>query len=912
MTEDQERSFIVSGRYRIERALGQGGMGVVYEAFDVSLDRRVALKMIHPHLAADSTFTRRFEIEARAVARLDHPNLLRLHDFNSDGGRFYMVLQYLEGETLQARMDEGDGAAHIFSLDEAASIILDVCEGLSHAHALNLIHRDIKPANLMLLPEPRVVLMDFGIAKMLDETSVTAHGSVMGTALYMSPEQIRGETADRRSDIYSLGVILYQMLAGRCPFLADSHPAVMMMHLNSPVPDLRDLNQHLPPAVALLIEKALAKDRDARFQTTGEFAAALRDIPRDMETEIVTILAAPREPLPANVNAPPGARLIRYDHTTQEDRLRSLLGDFTETLRRDDFSEVLGRDFIKRVSDAVIEIDRRLATDFNVVVMGDFKRGKSTFINALLGSAVVTTDVVPETVTVNRIRYGPALKVEACFADGGHLELQPGELKAERLNKIISRLPEKPLHLQIEAPVDWLRGVQLVDTPGLNDFLSDQDSLVHQCLHDADAVLYMISALAPLSESERMFLRHTLRPYEFSKVCFLLNRLDALDTKSDVLRVVEATQNRLCSIFPNAKLFGISAAREFKRAPHNSQSSAAAGDYLDASFETLREYLNESLILNRDLIQVERGVALVDQLLRDCEANVRRLKASVEASKVQVEELIRQCENKNSELYRRIDEHKERVRARIEGLGEQAAGWMAEFIKRFQREVISNLETFKNEDVQKHFPVFLSDSFHQALTQCVDAHQAAIAEVLHADDSLLSELSRGGDILTAPVFTDNPTSHASFNSGQWTVVDSVQFALWYTGFDSTFTKLLTGLVSGKFAARENLARYRLQLNQSLPDLQNSVATLIREKYKDIAVRVDEVIDAAYRQQIASVVSALRQALGLRSAGEMKADEANKVIDRILDGIEHARTEAQEFHRQLQMYGQNRVVELLDE
>ena len=581
MSEEQEHDLVVSRRYRIDKTLGQGGMGVVYQAFDLSLDRKVALKMIHPHLAANETFVHRFEIEAKAVAQLDHPNLLRLYDFNKDDDKLYMVLQYLEGETLQARMTGQGDAARALPVDEAVQIALDVCAGLTHAHARKLVHRDIKPANLMLLPEGSTVLMDFGIAKMLDETSITAHGTVMGTALYMSPEQVRGEPADGRADIYSLGVILYEMLAGRCPFLADSHSAMLLMHLNAPVPDVRSFTQYLSPALTALLDKALAKERADRFQTAAEFATALREISlQSEETEIVTLPAAIKEAVNVDIQAAvepeSNARLIRYDHATQENKLRLLLDDFAEAVRRDDFAQVIGRDFVKRVNAAVAEIDQRLAADFNVVVMGDFKRGKSTFINALLGSAIVTTDVLPETVTINRICYGPALKVEACFADGGQMTLRHDELKSDRLNKIIAGLAQRPSHLHIEAPLDWLRGVQLVDTPGLNDFLSGYDHFVHESLHEADAVLFMISALAPLSESERTFLQHTLRPYEFSKVCFLVNRLDALDTESDALRVVEATRNRLLNIFPNAKLFGISALREFQRTRGKARSDAGA------------------------------------------------------------------------------------------------------------------------------------------------------------------------------------------------------------------------------------------------------------------------------------------------------------------------------------------------
>jgi hypothetical protein len=236
---------------------------------------------------------------------------------------------------------------------------------------------------------------------------------------------------------------------------------------------------------------------------------------------------------------------------------------------------------------------------------------------------------------------------------------------------------------------------------------------------------------------------------------------------------------------------------------------------------------------------------------------------------------------------------------------------MVGFVKRFQREVIADLESFKHEEVQKHLPIFLSDSFHDALIHCADAHYAIIVEALHADDALLSELNRD-DILTSTAFADGLTSRASFDSGHWTAADTVQFGLSYAGFDTTLARLLTGLVGLKLSGRENLTHYRQQLNQSLPELQDAVTALITEKYQDIAFRVAEVIDAAYRQQIASVLAALRQALGLRSAGALSAAEANRTLDLILSNLERTRNEVQEFHLQVQTYGEERIVEMLEE
>ncbi len=198
----------LGGRYRIEQLLGQGGMSAVYKAVDPNLRRVVAIKIIHSHLSDNLEFVRRFEEEAAAVAQLRHPNIIQVYDFNHDDDTYYMVMEFVPGETLQARLRHLNANAMRLSYPEAARLIGNVTEAIDYAHQRNMIHRDIKPANIMLNLNGQAILMDFGIAKILGGEQHTATGAVIGTALYMSPEQIRGERA--RSP-------LGYLLAGRHP-----------------------------------------------------------------------------------------------------------------------------------------------------------------------------------------------------------------------------------------------------------------------------------------------------------------------------------------------------------------------------------------------------------------------------------------------------------------------------------------------------------------------------------------------------------------------------------------------------------------------------------------------------------------------------------------------------------------------
>ena len=253
-------------------------MGVVYEAFDPRLNRRVAIKTIVKSNLADATaddYSARFEREAQAVGRLSHPNIVQVHDFGEERGVAYLVLEFIKGNELKARFDTG----HRFTLADTVRIMGEVCDALEFAHAAGIVHRDVKPANIMLDAQMRAKLTDFGVARIQDMSSshMTQTGAMIGTPAYMSPEQISGTAIDRRSDIFSAGIVLYQFLTGEMPFGSGGAWTVAkrIMQDQPPMPSSR--NRALPPHFDAVVNKALAKDPASRYQTAAEFAQALKD-----------------------------------------------------------------------------------------------------------------------------------------------------------------------------------------------------------------------------------------------------------------------------------------------------------------------------------------------------------------------------------------------------------------------------------------------------------------------------------------------------------------------------------------------------------------------------------------------------------------------------------------------------------
>jgi len=282
----------LGGRYQIEELLGEGGMSSVYKATDPNLRRTVAVKLIHPHLSKDPEFVSRFEEEAAAVARLKHPNVIQVFDFDHDADTYYMVLEYIPGETLQERLKDLASTSNRLAAKETIEIVSRISDALHYAHGRGMIHRDVKPANIILDDRGQPILMDFGIAKIIGGKVHTVTGSIVGTAMYMSPEQAAGETADSRADIYSLGVVLFEMIGGRPPFEGDSAMTILMKHMNDPVPDVSALNPDTSPALKAVIEKALEKDPGTRFLTAAEMGTSLGEARAKPEVIPATIIAA--------------------------------------------------------------------------------------------------------------------------------------------------------------------------------------------------------------------------------------------------------------------------------------------------------------------------------------------------------------------------------------------------------------------------------------------------------------------------------------------------------------------------------------------------------------------------------------------------------------------------------------------
>lgn len=302
---DNLQSGQMLGPYRIITQIGKGGMANVYKAYQASVDRYVAIKVLPSQLAESQEFATRFHQEARIIAKLEHPHILPVFDYGESDGVAYFVMRYLEAGTLRDKMEAG----RPLPIKDIDRIFTQLADALSYAHSFGIIHRDLKPANALIDSHGNIFLTDFGIAKLLESASprLTQTDAIMGTPAYISPEQAQSQTVDQRADIYSLGIILYEMVTGRVPFVADTPLAVLFKHISDPLPLPSLVKPDIPSSIEQVILKALAKDPKDRFSTADEFVAAWKHALE--ETEAVrhapeTTATPTRYTAPANQTQP--------------------------------------------------------------------------------------------------------------------------------------------------------------------------------------------------------------------------------------------------------------------------------------------------------------------------------------------------------------------------------------------------------------------------------------------------------------------------------------------------------------------------------------------------------------------------------------------------------------------------------
>lgn len=567
---------------------------------------------------------------------------------------------------------------------------------------------------------------------------------------------------------------------------------------------------------------------------------------------------------------------IHYEPAQLHQIFLAMLDDFSNWTHTDTLQKVLGKALLRQLHTQKAQIRERLAANFSLVVVGEFKRGKSTLLNALLKTPIATTNVTPETVTINQIQYGSDLRIDACFADGGEIQLEPDDLKADHLLPLLERLPQKVDHLNIKAPVEWLQGICLVDTPGTGDIFNRFDLQIYNYLTKADAIIFVISAFSPLSKSEQTFLKLSVLPQDFPKVFFVVNMMDMARTDEDAKKLMQSIQGKIIRLFPNARLFGISALDEFCRLQSLPRPNPDRTATLEVEFNALRDCLQESIFLNRDVIQLSRASDQMQRLLRELESNIRLLQNAMQADREGLKNTISQCEDQSSELFAKLKEHQEVMRYEIETLSHQACEWMEEFMQRLEKEAIASIPDYSLTDLRQHYYFFLADSIRQAVSLCLDNHRSAILTIAENSSTIMAEDLRQ---LTDFGMAISGIAPVTLIDSPWTNLDTLHLFM-----DNSPFKLIADLLVKQAKESNQVSQtylYQQSLTKVLPELRHSLARKIQTLYNNIGEKFQQQVENAYQRDIEAALCTMRQAQELSAEEEREVNTTNTDLEEAL-------------------------------
>ncbi len=404
-----------------------------------------------------------------------------------------------------------------------------------------------------------------------------------------------------------------------------------------------------------------------------------------------------------------------------------------------ELSAILGDEVVDRMSKWDSIIGKKMDEPFSLMVIGDFKRGKSTIINAILGRSIAPVNVAPETFTVNCISYGERPSVEAVLKNGKRVALTQDDLVRERLSDLLDFFPGELDYIDVRSDAPILKEIQIVDTPGLSD-LDDLDNQVKDFLVKADAVIYVASALSPFSESEQYFIASHIVPQNFSKVFVLVNMIDAMNTMEDIERIVDRIREKCAQIIPGAEVYGISGIDEYRRKIGlNRPDIKGFQDYYENQFLKFELALSREIIVQKDTIRTQRVFSMLRLMLTDTLNRLNMISDMMKMDRQNLDKLSIDFERECTTLAAALEGQKPKIILSITEMMQEAERWMYEFFTKLREDILACRTTAKDEDVERHFYSFLMDKVGEAYRKCLEIHQSRLNDIIN---DMGAELSR--------------------------------------------------------------------------------------------------------------------------------------------------------------------------
>lgn len=571
-----------------------------------------------------------------------------------------------------------------------------------------------------------------------------------------------------------------------------------------------------------------------------------------------------------------------------------ILDNFFDELCSVNFRDTIGKKLFKQIQLQKQNIVDSLDADFEVVVIGDFNRGKSTLINALLGEDIVTINELPETVTINRIQYGSELAIYINLTNGIQIPLDKEQLKSEELKQILAQQPYPVKDLSIQTPNELLkRGLCLVDTPGTGDIFKHFDPKIHTYLSKADLVIFVLSVPAPFSESEQEFLKISVIPQDFPKVLFILNSMDTIPKEQDVERLFNNTYKKISNLFPNPQLFAISAKDEFCRNQSLSRPNPAYASILEKGFDDFRKSLDDTMDLQRGLIQLDRSKVRMEQMLQQLKKNLLTLHQAMQIERNNLNDMIDKYEANASKLRTKIQNFIKEIKDEINQLREQAREWMEDFINYIDNEVIATIDNSNIEDVKKHFKLFLNESFRNAVFECVKYHRTNFIEICQ---KIKQEIDKDLENLVVDFNYYTKVDNEIVNSDEKSAININTLEILS---EYHISKIVPDLI---FKQKQNSTisnqdfHYKQKLRDALHEFKQNILEKISSLYNDTANKIEEEIEKAYEEKIKTFLTIMQ--LAQHTCIEEQQTVTNKTLQNTLLILDDARKSLKEFNKKL--------------
>ena len=401
-----------------------------------------------------------------------------------------------------------------------------------------------------------------------------------------------------------------------------------------------------------------------------------------------------------------------------------------EILANKPVCRILGEEFTDNLKQWDKAITKRRTEPFSLVVLGDFKRGKSTIINAILGKSIAPVNVAPETFTINSISYGETPTAEAVLSNGQRIMLTADDLQRERLEKLTRAFPDSLEYIDIRDNAEILKEIRIVDTPGLSD-LDCLDKQVQDYLVNADAIVYVASALSPFSESEQLFLATHIRPMSFSKLFVLVNMIDAMGSMKDIEKIINRVSERCEQIVPNAIVYGVSGIDEYRRKIGlNRPDLTGLQEFYENEFLKFEMSLKREIILQKDFIRTQRVITMLNLMLNDTASRIHMVYDMIALDKQKLVDLSEKIDEECRTLAQAIEERRPKIVLSVTEMQQQAEQWMYGFFSKLREDIYEARNQGNPEDVEKHFYSFLVDKVGEAYKKCIEIHEKALNEVL--------------------------------------------------------------------------------------------------------------------------------------------------------------------------------------